>query len=94
MIDLAGSERDSKEDSTESSVGVADSSRSNTPSKSTAQSELKSIRKSLSSLGYIIKALNKGVSSAVMPYRDSTLTYLLKGILIFIIRSLIISVDY
>jgi hypothetical protein len=43
--------------------------------------ELKSIRKSLSTLGYIIKSLAKGVQARMLPYRDSMLTYLLKDAL-------------
>lgn len=84
MVDLAGSEKDFL------SKDFADVSLS-TPSKHSSSQkashraednaeviEMKQIRKSLSTLGYIIKALSKGSSSKGLPYRDSVLTWLLK----------------
>lgn len=45
------------------------------------RNESKLIRRSLSSLGYIIKALTKGASLSTLPYRDSALTFLLRDAL-------------
>ena len=84
LIDLAGSEKDVLRDGSESPKPV---SRSNSAQKSFKfedtgdKNESRLIRKSLSTLGYIIKALSKGGSSKGLPFRDSLLTWLLKDAL-------------
>lgn len=45
------------------------------------KTEMKMIRRSLSTLGYIIKALGKGSPFKTLPYRDSVLTWLLRDAL-------------
>jgi hypothetical protein len=86
MVDLAGSEKDSMRD--EDDHGVWAGARFDaTPNKSQEslaekeRNELRLIRRSLSTLGYIIKALTKGASMRSLPYRDCTLTFLLKDAL-------------
>eukprot|EP01034_Spumella_vulgaris_P021826 gene21826-27896_t len=94
MVDLAGSEKDSNWGSGSNSTGhdehgIWKGSRYNdtTPNKlaeATAdkeKNELKLIRRSLSTLGYIIKALAKGAAFKSLPYRDSVLTFLLRDAL-------------
>lgn len=81
LIDLAGSEKDVARDGSESPKPI---SRSNSSQKSFRfedkgdKNELRLIRKSLSTLGYIIKALSKDGSTKGLPFRDSLLTWLLK----------------
>lgn len=72
MVDLAGSEKEysSSRESEEVQRGVENDKLEN-----------KMIRKSLSTLAYIIKELNRGVSSRGLPFRDSVLTWLLKDAL-------------
>jgi hypothetical protein len=77
MIDLAGSEKEYASET------------ASTKFKSPKQKEEtfidkfdhKLIRKSLSTLGYIVKALSQGVSVKGMPFRDSALTWLLRDAL-------------
>ena len=79
MIDLAGSDRDWREEEEDKRAGslLAQQGRDYEVEKQ----EMKMIRKSLSTLGYIIKELSRGVSAKGLPYRDSVLTWLLKGAL-------------
>jgi hypothetical protein len=86
MIDLAGSEKElslgsggAEEESAlllrqgGGGLGVGSAEKE--------RNESKLIRRSLSSLGYIIKALTKGASLSTLPYRDSALTFLLRDAL-------------
>ena len=66
MVDLADSQSD------------ANRSRQ---SKNHRKSEMTMIRRSLSTLGYILKELGRGIPSRGLPFRDSALTWLLKGTL-------------
>ena len=78
MIDLAGSEKDVKEDiGTTGGIAKWKTPKSRDDS-ATERVELKMIRKSLSTLGYIIRALSQGLPIKGMPFRDSSLTWLLK----------------
>jgi hypothetical protein len=72
MVDLAGSEKEFllSRESEEVQRGVENDKLEN-----------KMIRKSLSTLAYIIKELNRGVPSRGLPFRDSVLTWLLKDAL-------------
>eukprot|EP01041_Mallomonas_annulata_P007890 gene7890-16153_t len=95
MVDLAGSERElstssTKDDDDDHSNNRAVSRRNSSDMRTTANSkenkhnekiESKMIRRSLSTLGYIIKALGRGVSAKGLPYRDSVLTWILKDAL-------------
>lgn len=91
MIDLAGSEKEPSLGSSSSSGGAEEESalllrqgHGGSSSSSNAEkerNESKLIRRSLSSLGYIIKALTKGASLSALPYRDSALTFLLRDAL-------------
>ncbi|KAJ1436887.1 P-loop containing nucleoside triphosphate hydrolase protein, partial [Ochromonadaceae sp. CCMP2298] len=69
MVDLAGSEREPEEWGLE----VRGEERE--------KNELKQIRRSLATLGFIIKALASGAVMRSLPYRDSTLTLLLRDAL-------------
>lgn len=69
IVDLAGSEKD-----VESREHPASSSQGD-------RTEIKLIRRSLSTLGYILKALGKGALPKALPYRDSALTWLLRDAL-------------
>jgi hypothetical protein len=81
MIDLAGSETDLKED-LGTSGGIAKWKTPKSRDESNVERvELKMIRKSLSTLGYIIRALAQGLSVKGMPFRDSSLTWMLKDAL-------------
>ena len=91
MVDLAGSERDpyGKEDDGNSQISMHNN-HSGIGSASWAdgvgtnekeRKELKFIRKSLTTLGFIIKSLARGASPKTMPYRDTILTYLMKDAL-------------
>ncbi|RYH15094.1 hypothetical protein EON65_32365 [archaeon] len=84
MVDLAGSEKDSLREDEESSafLNYADS----TPAKLSEavereKNELKLIRRSLATLGFIIQSLAKGAVFRSLPYRDSVLTFLLRDAL-------------
>jgi hypothetical protein len=83
MVDLAGSEKDPSSKDGDNTYGVCNNiSRFEVYGTSDKdRKELKSIRKSLTTLGYIIKSLAKGASAKTMPYRDTVLTYLLKDAL-------------
>lgn len=78
MIDLAGSEKEYKEE-LGTSGGIAKWKTPKSRDESNLERvELKMIRKSLSTLGYIIRALAQGLSVKGMPFRDSSLTWILK----------------
>ena len=81
MVDLAGSEKESSReqdgDSTHSHRGGGGGGQEG----NVERLELKMIRRSLSTLGYIIKALGQGNSVKGLPFRDSVLTWLLKDAL-------------
>jgi hypothetical protein len=97
MVDLAGSEKEyeieSPSSSSSAAAAAAAASRrrgghhhhmNDTPHGTTSSNEkleLKMIRRSLSTLGYIIKALGQGNSTKGLPFRDSVLTWLLKDAL-------------
>ena len=92
MVDLAGSEKDpsGKDDDNNSHVSMHNShsgigmNRSDSASYGGSEKEkieLKHIRKSLTTLGFIIKSLARGASPKTMPYRDTVLTYLMKDAL-------------
>jgi hypothetical protein len=97
MIDLAGSEKEILSSVDDMSSSANSSSKSNvwsgsnyhdsTPNKSLEnqlnqeKAELKAIRRSLATLGYIIQSLGKGASFRSLPYRDSKLTFLLRDAL-------------
>lgn len=83
MVDLAGSEKDSKEDDDGSTwQGSYDATpKRNDPSVDREKKELKMIRRSLATLGYIIQSLSRGASFKNLPYRDSVLTFLLRDAL-------------
>jgi hypothetical protein len=82
MVDLAGSEKESSEEKSDdfsAKKGVMTPRRgSNIGDSSVEKLELKMIRRSLSTLGYIIKALGNGLKAKGLPFRDSLLTWLLK----------------
>lgn len=72
MVDLAGSENDfHSEDDSDSKAGL-------TRDMEAEHLEMKMIRKSLSTLGFILKEQSRGMPSKGLPYRDSVLTWLLK----------------
>jgi hypothetical protein len=82
FVDLAGSERDPFRDESIEKSGVM-KRRPQGKSEQTLgdKTEFKLIRSSLSSLGFIIKAISKGSSGAALkglPFRDNVLTHLLK----------------
>jgi hypothetical protein len=81
MIDLAGSEKDFPKEET-SAGGVQGMGKFKSPRTreelNAEKLELKMIRKSLSTLGYIIRSLSQGIAIRGMPFRDSSLTWLLK----------------
>jgi hypothetical protein len=83
LVDLAGSEKDfsSKETVDGGTPQSASKQSSAQKFRSDETNEMKLIRKSLSTLGYIIKALSKSTTSRGLPYRDSLLTWLLKDAL-------------
>ena len=92
MVDLAGSEKDpnGKDDDNSSHVSMHNShsgigmSRSDSAGYGGSEKEkleLKHIRKSLTTLGFIIKSLARGASPKTMPYRDTVLTYLMRDAL-------------
>ena len=68
MVDLASSES-------------AVTSNSNKKYKEKKKSEMTLIRKSLSTLGFILKELGRGIPSRGLPFRDSVLTWLIKDAL-------------
>ncbi|CAM9662321.1 unnamed protein product, partial [Chrysoparadoxa australica] len=70
MVDLAGSEKEPMGEPTGEGQGRRYGS--------TQLREMAMIKKALSNLGTIIKSLAKGEKTAGLPYRDSTLTWLLK----------------
>ena len=82
MVDLAGSEKDILEEKSEdftAKKGTMTPRRgANFGDGSVEKLELKMIRRSLSTLGYIIKALGNGLKAKGLPFRDSLLTWLLK----------------
>ena len=91
MVDLAGSEKEfssSGKDDDDDRGGTVAARRSYSSGqvstmdrkeqKNAEKIEIKMIRKSLSTLGYIIKALGRNVPARGLPYRDSVLTWLLK----------------
>lgn len=82
MVDLAGSEKELSEeklDDFSAKKGVMTPRRgANIGDGSVEKLELKMIRRSLSTLGYIIKALGNGNKAKGLPFRDSLLTWLLK----------------
>jgi len=80
MIDLAGSEKESIA-AEEESIAAQHNRLVHGSSAEKDRNESKLIRRSLSSLGYIIKALTKGASLNTLPYRDSALTFLLRDAL-------------
>jgi hypothetical protein len=80
MVDLAGSEKESSKDGT-SDFEPSSSLRVSGGEGNVEKLELKMIRRSLSTLGYIIKALGQGNSAKGLPFRDSVLTWLLKDAL-------------
>ena len=85
MIDLAGSEKELSLGSSgaeeESALLLRQGGGLSGGSVEKERNESKLIRRSLSSLGYIIKALTKGASLSTLPYRDSALTFLLRDAL-------------
>lgn len=85
MIDLAGSEKEMSLGSggaeEESALLLRQGGGLGGGSAEKERNESKLIRRSLSSLGYIIKALTKGASLSTLPYRDSALTFLLRDAL-------------
>jgi hypothetical protein len=85
FVDLAGSERDSAPepvvDPRSSSARKKSSSGKSSSDQTAEKTEHKMIRSSLASLGFVIKAISKAGSTAnnkSLPFRDCTLTYLLK----------------
>ena len=82
MVDLAGSEKESTEeksdDFTVKKGTMTPRKGANFSDSSVEKLELKMIRRSLSTLGYIIKALGSGMKTKGLPFRDSLLTWLLK----------------
>ena len=87
VVDLAGSEKDPMHPSTvrraeDELEMLVSSSLSYTPAPAAATvTEMRTIRRSLSTLGYIIRELSKGEAAKSLPYRDSLLTWLLKDAL-------------
>ena len=95
MVDLAGSEKDNingfkgrREDeeletlSTSKKVqGVSLGFNSRNVDPNAEKTEMKLIRQSLSTLGYIIKSLAVGTPFKSLPYRDSVLTWILRDAL-------------
>lgn len=95
MVDLAGSEKDSisgfkgrREDeeletlSTSKKVqGVSIGFNTRNVDPNAEKTEMKLIRQSLSTLGYIIKSLAVGTPFKSLPYRDSVLTWILRDAL-------------
>lgn len=83
MVDLAASVRDPLANSEVEGVKLGNP-RKGVPQKhdNPDKTELKLIRRSLSTLGYIIKAIAKGSPVTGLPYRDSVLTWLLKDSLV------------
>ena len=85
MVDLAGSEKDIlKED--EAKAGAGSNYYDTTPNKQLEalereKLELKQIRRSLATLGFIIQSLGRGASLRSLPYRDSKVTFLLRDAL-------------
>lgn len=84
MVDLAGSEQDVRQfinnhhdDYIKGMATTINSSKEKTDL-TIEKNENKIIRRSLSTLGYIIKALGRGAAQKSLPYRDSILTWLLK----------------
>lgn len=81
MVDLAGSEKESTKDGAGDFETSSHRSVAGGPEGNVEKLELKMIRRSLSTLGYIIKALGQGNSAKGLPFRDSVLTWLLKDAL-------------
>jgi hypothetical protein len=87
MVDLAGSEKDTMKDDDDNAVWAGGRYHDTTPNKlqenqaDKEKNELRLIRRSLSTLGFIIKALTKGAAMRSLPYRDCTLTFLLRDAL-------------
>jgi hypothetical protein len=85
MVDLAGSEKDFENEGGGGGGGGSGGTPTrrgrSTHSSGDSALELKMIRRSLSTLGYIIKALGQGHSPKGLPFRDSVLTWLLKDAL-------------
>jgi hypothetical protein len=83
MVDLAGSEKDYESEGGGTGTGGTPTRRraQHSGDSSNEKLELKMIRRSLSTLGYIIKALGQGHSPKGLPFRDSVLTWLLKDAL-------------
>jgi len=81
MIDLAGSEKESTREDVDEYGTRKRGTASQRSESNVERLELKMIRRSLSTLGYIIKALGQGNSAKGLPFRDSVLTWLLKDAL-------------
>ncbi len=87
VVDLAGSEKDPVHPSTvkrtedDLEMLVASSLSYAAPPAAATVTEMRTIRRSLSTLGYIIRELSKGEALKSLPYRDSLLTWLLKDAL-------------
>lgn len=79
MVDLAGSEKEFSGEKDIDELPHAFRRQSDSYNINNAEKiELKMIRRSLSTLGYIIKALGQGNKARGLPFRDSALTWLLK----------------
>lgn len=87
MIDLAGSEKEVLKEEDNQKVWSGMNYHDTTPNKQLEavmdkeKTELKLIRRSLATLGYIIQSLSRGASFRSLPYRDSKLTFLLRDAL-------------
>eukprot|EP00981_Chlorochromonas_danica_P010562 scaffold3290_cov165-Ochromonas_danica.AAC.5 len=80
MVDLAGSEKDSLREEDDHSFYL-DSTPGKVAEVDREKNELRLIRRSLATLGFIIQSLAKGASFRSLPYRDSVLTFLLRDAL-------------
>jgi hypothetical protein len=93
MVDLAGSEKDIMREEEGPSSGSnsqkiwSGNNYDTTPNKINEAAldkeklELKQIRRSLATLGFIIQSLGRGASLRSLPYRDSKITFLLRDAL-------------
>lgn len=87
LVDLAGSEKESADGDIDAPIWTGSTYNDTTPNRKAKNTqdkekkELKLIRRSLTTLGFIIQSLAKGASFKSLPYRDSTLTFLLRDAL-------------
>lgn len=79
LVDLAGSEKDNRiAGEIGNSMSYFASLKERKSLENAEKQEARTIRQSLSTLGYIIISLGKGEFQRSLPYRDSVLTWLLK----------------